>query len=89
MPSREYFLGGLETPEVQAYLDFQINLAVLLGAEPSRATKEMKENVEFEIKIANVRISNFCLKIKFRTLITLTSDHDTRGRSKGQYKALQ
>ena len=54
MPSREFILKGLEDNVVQAYLDYQIGLAVLLGADPERASKEQTLAVQFEINLANV-----------------------------------
>lgn len=54
MPGREYLIKGLEDKDVQAYLDFQINLAVLLGADPNAAREEQSEAVQFEIDLAFV-----------------------------------
>ena len=54
MPGREYLIKGIEDKDVQAYLDFQIDLAVLLGADREDARKEQTEAVEFEIALANV-----------------------------------
>lgn len=54
MPGREYLIKGIEDKDVQAYLDFQINLAVLLGADPNAAREEQSEAVQFEIDLAFV-----------------------------------
>ncbi|KAK2705540.1 neprilysin-2-like [Artemia franciscana] len=54
MPGREYLLKGLEDKVVQAYLNYQIGLATLLGADPQRAKEELTDSVEFEIKLANI-----------------------------------
>ena len=40
---------------MQAYLDFQIKMATLLGANHEIVEKELKENLKFETAIANVR----------------------------------
>ena len=56
MPGREYLLNGIEDKDVTAYLEYQIGLAVLLGANPERARKEQTAVVEFEIQLAEVAI---------------------------------
>lgn len=65
MPSRKYLLKGLNDSDVQAYLDYQVSLAVLLGADKTAATQQLKESLEFEIQIANVRAAN---RLKTKTL---------------------
>lgn len=54
MPGREYLLKGLQDKDVKAYLEYQIGLAVLLGANKDQARKEQTEAVEFEIELATV-----------------------------------
>ena len=54
MPGREYLIKGLEDKDVKAYLEYQIGLATLLGADKELARKEQTEAVEFEIKLATV-----------------------------------
>ena len=54
MPGREYLLKGLEDKDVKAYLNYQIELATLLGADRERARREQTDVVLFEIKLANV-----------------------------------
>ena len=54
MPGREYLLKGLEDKDVKAYLDYQVELATLLGADKERARKEQTDVVLFEIQLANV-----------------------------------
>ncbi|XP_042232177.1 neprilysin-2-like isoform X3 [Homarus americanus] len=53
MPSRKYLLKGLNDSDVQAYYNYQVNLAELLGADRTRAMVELKESLEFEIQLAN------------------------------------
>lgn len=53
MPSRKYLLKGFNDTDVQAYYNYQISMAELLGADRSRAERELKESLEFEIQIAN------------------------------------
>lgn len=53
--SREYLIKGLDNPIVKAYHSYQVDMAVLYGADRNRAEKEMKEVLEFEFALANVR----------------------------------
>lgn len=50
-----FLLKGLENSVVSAYHKFQVDLAVLYGADRERAVKDMKEAFEFETALANVR----------------------------------
>lgn len=43
-------------PFVQAYHSYQIDLAVLFGADPTRAATEMRAALDFEIELAEVRL---------------------------------
>lgn len=52
--SREYLSKGFDEKIVQAYYKYMVDIAVILGADPDRAGKELKESLEFEIKLANV-----------------------------------
>ena len=54
MPSRKYLLRGLNDSDVQAYLEYQVSLAELLGANRTDAMEQLTESLKFEIKIANV-----------------------------------
>lgn len=52
---------------VKAYHSYQVDMAVLYGADRSRAEKEMKEVLELEFALANVRkfdVKKVCVKIK-------------------------
>lgn len=53
--SREYLIKKLDEPFVQAYHNYQVELAVLFGAERARAESEMKDVLDFEIELAEVR----------------------------------
>lgn len=46
---------GLNEPVVNAYYEFMIETAVLMGADRTRAKKEMLDAVNFEINLAKVR----------------------------------
>jgi len=44
---------------LEAYKDYLIKIAILLGASLNNATAHAKELIEFEIQLATVRISIF------------------------------
>ena len=54
--SREYFLDDSESKYKDAYLRYMISIAKLLGANDTHAEKEMTEVLDFEVKLANVRL---------------------------------
>ena len=56
LPSAEYYQLGLNHPIIQSYYNVLINVATLLGADPAKAKKDMKELIEFEMHLADVRI---------------------------------
>jgi neprilysin len=51
---REYLINGLEDEYVQAYYSYQVDTAVIYGADRFSAELEMKEVLNFEIQLANV-----------------------------------
>ncbi|XP_021947553.1 neprilysin-2 isoform X2 [Folsomia candida] len=51
--SREYLTKGLNESEVKAYHKYQVELAVLLGADRTTAVKDMRDALEFETQLAN------------------------------------
>lgn len=59
--SREYLIKGLENPIVTAYHSYQVDMAVLYGADRKRAEKEMRDVLDFEFALANVRNFRFFL----------------------------
>jgi membrane metallo-endopeptidase-like protein 1 len=52
--SREYLIQGVDNKIVQAYHKYQVDMAVLYGADRTRAEKEMREVLDFEFALANV-----------------------------------
>ena len=56
MPSREYYMKGHDDVGVQVYEQFAINVAILFGANASNAEREIREMIDFEIKLANVSL---------------------------------
>lgn len=54
--SREYLTKGFSEKLVDAYYKYIVDVAVILGANRERATKEIGESIEFEMKLANVSV---------------------------------
>ncbi|KAJ9599169.1 hypothetical protein L9F63_010346 [Diploptera punctata] len=54
--SREYLSKGFGEKIVDAYYSYLVDIAVILGADPERAKKEIRESVEFEMKLANISL---------------------------------
>lgn len=54
--SREYLSKGFEDKIVKAYYEYMIDIAVIYGADRSRAERELMESIEFEMKLANVSV---------------------------------
>lgn len=50
-------LEGLDDPIVSAYHKYQVDMAVLFGADQKRAEEEMQEVLNFEIALANVSLN--------------------------------
>lgn len=53
-----FLLKGLDNPVVSAYHSFQVDMAILYGADKDRAVKDMKEALDFEIGLAKVSLSH-------------------------------
>lgn len=45
---------GIDEKAVKAYYNFMVDNAVIFGADKTRAEKEMRDALEFEMKLANV-----------------------------------
>lgn len=54
--SRQLLIGGLNESLTQAYYDYMVDMAVIFGAEKSRAEAELRESLNFEIGLANVSV---------------------------------
>lgn len=52
--SREYLNRGFSDKLVLAYYDYMVDVATLLGADRARAEVDLKESLQFEMKLANV-----------------------------------
>jgi hypothetical protein len=60
--SREYLTKGFSEKLVDAYYKYVVDIAVILGANRDRATKEIADSIEFEMKLANVSVcASLCL----------------------------
>lgn len=52
--NRNYFVEGLANFYVEAYYNYQVDLAVMFGASRGDAQREMRESLDFEIELAKV-----------------------------------
>ncbi|KAF7995392.1 hypothetical protein HCN44_006499 [Aphidius gifuensis] len=51
---RNYLLRGLNDESVSNYFNYMVNVSVAFGAEQEQAKKELREALEFEIKLINL-----------------------------------
>ncbi|XP_066597327.1 neprilysin-2 isoform X2 [Prorops nasuta] len=56
--SREYLSKGFDDKIVQAYYSYMVDIAVILGANKARAKAELRESLDFEMKLANISLPN-------------------------------
>ncbi|CRK97828.1 CLUMA_CG011204, isoform A [Clunio marinus] len=54
--AREYLIEGRTEPFVQAYHDYQIDLAMMMGATREAAETQMADALDFETKLAEISI---------------------------------
>lgn len=54
--SKEYFDKGLDNEIVKAYQSYQIDFAVIFGAEKQKAEKNMNEVLLFEYELSKVSL---------------------------------
>lgn len=54
LPSRDYYLKSSSEGDMEAYHRYMTNVAVLLGADKTTASEDLRKVVEFERKLANV-----------------------------------
>lgn len=52
--SREFLIKGLEENIVKAYYEYMVDIAVIYGGDRKRAEQELRESLEFEMRLANV-----------------------------------
>ncbi|XP_037075869.1 neprilysin-2-like [Pollicipes pollicipes] len=53
---RKYLIKGFNDSDVQAYYNFMVEMALLMGAEPERAKQEMESALRFEMMLANISL---------------------------------
>lgn len=66
--SREYLTKGLSDRIVKAYYEYMVDVAVIYGAERSRAERELLDSLNFEIALANVRVKSIYLNVKPKSI---------------------
>lgn len=54
--SREYLVKDTDDKIVAAYYKYMVDIAVLFGADRQRATKELRESLDFEIGLAKISL---------------------------------
>lgn len=54
--AREYLMKGVEDPDVKAYYEYMLDVALLMGAEEEQGAREMLEVLDFEIQLANISL---------------------------------
>lgn len=59
--NRNYLIDGLENFYVEAYYNYQIDLAVMFGASRADAEREMRGALDFEIELAKVYFLSFAM----------------------------
>ena len=55
LPSRDYYLQSSSAPYLEAYKNYLIKIATLLGAPLDDATHQAEELINFETRLARVR----------------------------------
>ncbi|CAH0557229.1 unnamed protein product [Brassicogethes aeneus] len=53
---REFLIKGMDEKLVKAYFDYMVDISVMFGADRKRALTELKESLEFEIKMAEISL---------------------------------
>lgn len=51
---REFLVKGFDDKIVESYYKFMVENAKMFNADEKKAEQELKESLEFEIKLANV-----------------------------------
>ena len=54
LPSRDYFLHPDSDRDLEAYHNYMTDVAVILGAQPEQAAKQLWDVIQFEKQLANV-----------------------------------
>ena len=54
--SREYLMEGKDAASVKAYLNYMVDIAVLLGADQAQAEKDMEDVLALELQVAEISL---------------------------------
>ena len=73
---------------MQTYYNMLVDVATILGAEPSAAKREMRELIQFETDLAEVSINYFYISIYFSRPF-FCPDHDPSHDEKKLLRDLQ
>ncbi|XP_039448992.1 neprilysin-1 isoform X2 [Culex pipiens pallens] len=56
LPSRDYYLKQSSEGDLKAYHHYMTQIAILLGGDPKKASKDLTEVVDFEVRLANASL---------------------------------
>jgi membrane metallo-endopeptidase-like protein 1 len=56
--SREYLVKGVNDRIVKAYYEYMVDIAEMFGADRSAASEQLLESLKFEIRLANVKLTD-------------------------------
>lgn len=77
LPTRDYFLQPSNAIYLEAYKDYLMRIAILLGASLNNATIDAEELIEFETQLASVR-SHSTISYSIITLSASRYNHRSR-----------
>lgn len=79
--SREYLTKGLSDKIVKAYYAYMVDMAVIYGADKSRAERELLDSLNFEIALANVSsLMSYTLIVSKQSIILNLNKYSHRFR---------
>lgn len=78
---REYLVKGFDDANVQAYYNYQVDTAVIFGAERFTAELEMKDILTFEMQLAEVKMLSRKHKHFIVYIILFILDFDSKRRT--------
>ncbi|XP_055538182.1 neprilysin-1-like [Wyeomyia smithii] len=56
LPSRDYYLKASSEGDIKAYHRYMTQIAVLLGGDATKASRELMDVVDFEVRLANASL---------------------------------
>uniref|UniRef100_A0A8C2GVX7 endothelin-converting enzyme 1 n=1 Tax=Cyprinus carpio TaxID=7962 RepID=A0A8C2GVX7_CYPCA len=66
LPSRDYYLNKTNEKVLKAYLDYMVELGLLLGGDKNSTRVQMQQILDFETALANITVC----KIKYKMQVT-------------------